>query len=77
MCVRVCVRVCACVCVYYQGFGREKDSNRGKFIGFNLIIFCYKEFKKISLCKYVSQSEVTFIVYSKPIENGHVKNNFL
>ena len=53
-----------------QGFGREKDDNRGKFIGSNLVIFCYKELDKFGLCKSVSQSEVIFIVYSEPIENG-------
>ena len=26
-------------------FGSEKDGNRGKFIGFNLVIFCYKKLK--------------------------------
>ena len=59
-----------------QGFGREKDGNRGKFIGSNLVIFCYKEFEKFVLCKSVSQSEVIFIVYSQTIERGHVKINF-
>ena len=29
-------------CISDQGFGREKDGNHGKFIGFNLVIFCYK-----------------------------------
>ena len=56
----------------YQGFGREKDDNRGKFIGSNLVIFCYKEFEKFALCKSISQSEVIFIVYSEPIESGHL-----
>ena len=55
-----------------QGFGREKDGNHGKFIGSNLVILCYKEFEKFALCKSISQSEVTFTVYSEPI----VKNNF-
>ena len=59
-----------------QGFGREKDVNRGKFIGYNLVIFCYKEFEIFALCKSISQSEVIFIVYSEPIESGHVKINF-
>ena len=54
----------------------EKDGNRGKFIGSNLVIFCYKEFEKFALCKSISQSEVIFIVYSEPIESGHVKINF-
>ena len=58
------------------GIGREKDGNRGKFIGSNLVIFCYKEFEKFGLCKSVSQSEASFIVYSEPIERGHVKVNF-
>ena len=62
--------------VFNQGFGREKDGNRGKFIGPNLVIFCYKEFEKFALCKSISQSEVIFIVYFKPIESGYVKINF-
>ena len=56
--------------MFNQGFGREKDGNRGKFIGPNLVIFCYKEFEKFALCKSISQSEVIFIVYFKPIESG-------
>ena len=46
------------------------------FIGSNLVIFCYKEFEKFAPCKTVSESEVIFIVYSEPIESGHVKINF-
>ena len=42
-----------------QGFGREKDRNCGKFIGSDLVIFCFKEFKKFALCKSVSQSEIS------------------
>ena len=60
----------------YQGFGREEGGNRGKFIGSNIIIFCYKEFEKFALCKSASQSEATFIVYSEPVKYGYVKNNF-
>ena len=56
--------------------GREKYGNRGKFIGSNLAIFCYKELEKFALCKSVSQSEATFIVYAEPIKSGHVKINF-
>ena len=59
-----------------QGFGREKDGNRRKFISSNQVIFRYKEFEKFALCKSVSQSEATFIVYSEPIESGHVKFSF-
>ena len=59
-----------------KGFGREKEGNRGKFIGSNLIIFCYKEFQKFRLCKSISQLEVIFIVNSEPIESGDVKTNF-
>ena len=59
-----------------KGFGRVKDGNRSKFIGSNLVIFCYKEFEKFALCKSLSQSEATFIVYSEPIESGHIKINF-
>ena len=59
-----------------QGFRREKKGNHGQFIGFNLDIFSYKEFEKFALCKSISQSEVIFIVYSEPIESGHVKINF-
>ena len=54
----------------------EKDGNRGKFIGSNLVIFCYKEFEKFVLCKSISLSEVIFIVYSEPIKSRHVKINF-
>ena len=61
---------------YLHGFGREKDENRGKFIGSNLVIFCYKEFENFALCKSVSQSEATFIVYSELIKNGHAKIKF-
>ena len=42
------------------------------FIGSNPVIFCYEEFEKFALCKSVSQSEAPFIVYSEPIESGHV-----
>ena len=59
-----------------KGFGRVKDGNRSKFIGSNLVIFCYKEFEKFALCNSVSQSEATFIVYSEPIESGNIKINF-
>ena len=62
--------------MYHQGFAREKDGNRGKSIGSNLVIFCYKEFEKFVLCEFVSLSEATLIVYSKPIESGHIKINF-
>ena len=30
-----------------QGFGREKDRNCGKFIGSDLVIFCFKEIVQI------------------------------
>ena len=59
-----------------QGFGREKDGNHDKLIGSNLVIFCYKEFGKSSLCKSVSQLEALFIVYSEPIESKQLKFNF-
>ena len=58
-----------------RGFGREEDGNRDKFIGSNLVIFCYKKFEKFALCKSVNQSEVAFIVYSEPIESGPVTFN--
>ena len=54
----------------------KMDGNPGKFIGSNLVIFCYKEFEKFALCNSVSQSEATFIVYSEPIESGNIKINF-
>ena len=41
-----------------------------------VVIFCYKEFPKLVLCKFVSQSEATSIVYSEPIKKGNVKINF-
>ena len=49
--------------MYKQGFGREKDGNRGKFIGSILVIFYYKEFEKIVLCKSISQSEVIYCLF--------------
>ena len=64
---------------FQQGFGREKDGNRGKFISSNLIIFCYKEFAKFVLCKSVSQSKATEPLYwaaFELIKSGHVKINF-
>ena len=51
-----------------QGFEREKDRNRGKFIGSNLVIFCYKS---------ISQSEVISLVYFELMESGHVKINLI
>ena len=35
----------------------KMDGNPGKFIGSNLVIFCYKEFEKFVLCKSASQSK--------------------
>ena len=46
---------------FYQGFWREKDGNRGKFIGSNLVILCYKEFEKFAQWKSVSQSELNLL----------------
>ena len=60
-----------------QGFEREKDRNRGKFIGSNLVIFCYKEFEKFALCKSISQSEVISLAYFELMESGHVKINLI
>ena len=37
------------------------------------VVVCFKEFETFVLCKYVSQSEPTCIVYSESIENEHVK----
>ena len=51
--------------------------NLVKFIGSNLIIFCYKEFQKFARCKSVSQSKATFIVYFEPIKSEHVKITIL
>ena len=59
-----------------QGLGREKNGNRGKFIGSNLVIFCDTEFERFALCNSAGQPEATFIVYSEPIESGNVKINF-
>ena len=47
-----------------------------RFIDSNIVIFCYKRFEKFGLGKSISHSEVIFIVYSEPIESGHVKINF-
>ena len=55
-----------------QGFGSEKDENRSKFIGSNLIIKNLKNSRSVNL----SKSEATFIVYSEPIKCSHVKINF-
>ena len=49
------------------------DGNCGKLKGSNLVISCYKEFERFELCKSVSPSKATFVVYSEPIERGHVK----
>ena len=46
------------------------------FIYLYYSIFCYKEIEKRALCKSVSQSEVTLIVYSEPIKSGRGKINF-
>ena len=62
--------------LFTQGFGRGKDVNYRKFIGSNIVIFCYKEFKKLALCKSVSQLETTFNVYSEPVKSSHVKISF-
>ena len=55
---------------------RRRMGIAANIIGSNLVIFCYKKFEKFTLCKFVSQSEAMFIVYSEPIESGHVKINF-
>ena len=52
-------------------FSKCKEGNRGKFIGSNVVIFCYIEFDKFGLCKSINQSEVIFIAYSEPIESGY------
>ena len=52
------------VVLFLQGFGKENDVNKGKFIGSNF-----------GLCKSISQSEVIFIVYFEPNESVHVKIN--
>ena len=54
-----------------QRFGKEKDGNRNKFLGSNLIIFCYKKFEKFSLWKSFTQSKAAFIAYAE--QSGHVK----
>ena len=60
-----------------QGFGREKDGNRGKFRGSILVIFCCKEFEKFALCRYISQSKTAVMVYSEPITSGYVNKIFI
>ena len=50
--------------------------NRGELIGSDLIIFCYKEFGKLTLRKSISQLELIFIVFPGPFKSGHVKTNF-
>ena len=52
-----------------QGFEREKDGNRGKFIGSNLVIFCYTEFEKFAYANLLAswKSHMLFILsQSKP-----------
>ena len=59
-----------------QGFGMEKDGNRGIFTSSNLVIFCFKEFEKFALCNSISQSEVMFTVYYESIKKRHVNIKF-
>ena len=52
-----------------QGFEREKDGNRGKFIGSNLVIFCYTEFEKFAYANLLAswKPHILFILsQSKP-----------
>ena len=49
-----------------------KTGNRRKFIGSNLVIFCYKEIEKSAL----SLSEAIIIAFYEPIANGHAKISF-
>ena len=51
-----------------QGFGREKDGNRGKFIG-------YKKNWRISAVQ-ICYPIGSHIYCLEPIESGHVKINF-
>ena len=59
---------------YNQSFGKEKDGNRSKFIGSDLIIFCYEEFETFSLWKSFSQSKAPFMGYAE--QSGHAKIDF-
>ena len=52
---------------FQMGFGRERDENRGKFIDSNLVIFCYKQFEKLALCKSFSY------IYFRLIKGKHKK----
>ena len=48
-----------------QKFGIEKDRNRRQFIGSILVTFCYKEFEKLVLWKFIIQSEVILLFILK------------
>ena len=67
---------CTWVICLHRDLEGGKDVNYRKFIGSNIVIFCYKEFKKLALCKSVSQLETTFNVYSEPVKSSHVKISF-
>ena len=60
-----------------QGFGREKDGNRGEFKGSILVIFCCKECEKFALCRYINQSKTAVMVYSEAIASGYVNKIFI
>ena len=54
----------ACICLKTkQGFRKKKYGYRCKCLDSNFIIFCYKEFEKLVLCRPISQSEATFLCF--------------
>ena len=60
-----------------QGFGREKNENRGEFKGYILVIICCKIFEKFALCRYITQPKTAVIVYSEPIASGYINKIFI
>ena len=54
--------------IYIQGVRGEKDGNRSKFIGSDLVIFCFKEFGKFVLCEYFRHSEAIFILRQSKVD---------
>ena len=62
---------------FKQGFGREKDENRGEFKVSILVIFCCKEFEKFALWRNISQPKTAVIVYFEPIVSGDVNKIFI
>ena len=69
------------LCVFIiEGFGREKDGNRGKLIGSNLVIFCYKDFRNSRCTNLLAnwRQHLLFIhSQSKTVMQKLIINDFL